>query len=372
MADKNNIEMSEGYLKKSKACLGESEVCSSESERPVACLMKAEMCSGNYEIYSNNSEMCSGNSEMCSNKYNLCLKKDESYSDRSDMCLKKGDACSDRSESCVDKSESCVEDGQGHPVVLTIAGSDPCCGAGLQADIRVASALGCYATSVVTALTAQNTRGVYNVMPVSPSQVAEQGRVLIEDVAPVAIKVGMLGSEEVAREVLNIINASGCGQVVVDTILHSTSGRPLFEWNGGGAFEQILRRARVITPNLPEARVLLAPDLDCDLFQMPQVLSRKFGGVSVYLKGGHQEGDVLTDIFYNAETMELVEMPARRVVTNNTHGTGCCLSTSLACGLAMGKSLDESARFAHDFTHGALERGRTFVLGSGHGPTFSF
>ena len=277
-----------------------------------------------------------------------------------------------KSKACSDKSESWLEDSREHPVVLTIAGSDPCCGAGLQADIRVASALGCYATSVVTALTSQNTRGVYNVMPVPPGQVAEQGRVLIEDVAPVAIKVGMLGSEEVAREVLKIINASGCRQVVVDTIMHSTSGRPLFEWNGGGAFEQILRRARVITPNLPEARVLLAPDLDCDLSQMPQTLSRKFGGVSVYLKGGHQEGDVLTDVFYNAETMELVEMLARRVETNNTHGTGCCLSTSLACGLAMGKSLDESARFAHDFTHSALERGRTFVLGSGHGPTFSF
>lgn len=351
MADKNNIEVSEAYLKKSKACPGESEACSSESERPVACLEEAEICS-------EKSEICSGNSEMCSNKYNLCSEKDES--------------CVDRSESCVDNLEMCVDDGQVHPVVLTIAGSDPCCGAGLQADIRVASALGCYATSVVTALTAQNTRGVYNVMPVPPSQVAEQGRVLIEDVVPVAIKVGMLGSEEVAREVLNIINASGCSQVVVDTILHSTSGRPLFEWNGGGVFEQILRRARVITPNLPEARVLLAPDLDCDLSRMPQVLSRKFGGVSVYLKGGHQEGDVLTDIFYNAETMELVEMTGRRVETNNTHGTGCCLSTSLACGLAMGKSLDESARFAHDFTHGTLERGRTFVLGSGHGPTFSF
>ena len=260
-----------------------------------------------------------------------------------------------------------------HPVILTIAGSDPCCGAGLQADVRVACALGCYATCVVTAITSQNTNGVYGVWPLSAFQVAEQGRVLTDDIVPLAIKVGMLGNEEVAVEVEKIIDAVKCDNVVVDTILKSTSGESLFDWSGGGVFERILRKARVITPNLPEAEALLAADgvwKGADTDDMAGLLSRRFGGVSVYLKGGHGGGETLTDLFYNGESQTLTRLVGQRVDTRNTHGTGCCLSTSLASFLAKGFPLDEAAHRAHDFTHRALVSGSGFRLGSGHGPTF--
>ena len=256
------------------------------------------------------------------------------------------------------------------PVVLTIAGSDPCCGAGLQADIKVATHLGCYATSVVTALTVQNTQGVAEVWPCTAQQVAEQGRVLLDDIAPRAVKVGMLGSEEVAEAVLGIVESLPGADLVVDTILASTSGMPLYDDSvEGGAFGRLLSRARVITPNLPEAQKLLG-GAGVAAEEMAAVLSRKFGGTSVYLKGGHGDGTVLTDLFYNSETGALHRLDARRVDTRNTHGTGCCLSTALACFLSMGKTLDEAARLAHDFTHQSLERGKDFRLGTGHGPTF--
>lgn len=253
---------------------------------------------------------------------------------------------------------------------MTIAGSDPCCGAGLQADIKVTTHLGCYATSVVTALTAQSTQGVVKVWPCSANQVATQGKVLLDDIKPCAVKIGMLASEQVAAEVVKIVESLPDADVVVDTILKSTSGEPLFSWNGGGAFEQLLRAARVITPNLPEAEKLLGGKSD-SAEEMAKNLSRRFGDVSVYLKGGHGEGNILSDIFFNTETGAMILFDSPRIDTRNTHGTGCCLSTALACYLALGETLDEAARKAHDFTHQSLERGKNFTLGSGHGPTFS-
>lgn len=258
-----------------------------------------------------------------------------------------------------------------HPIILTIAGSDPCCGAGLQADIRVASAIGCYATSVTTALTAQNTTGVYEVWPLSLHQVAEQGRVLLDDIVPCAVKVGMIATEEVAAVVTDLVNALPNVSVVVDTILRSTSGKPLLTTNGTGAFERLMSSARIITPNLPEAEVLLMGER-LMVEEIPEALCSRFGGVSVYLKGGHGTGDLVTDLFYNAESGTLLKLEAARVDTLNTHGTGCCLSTALACYLAHGCQLDVAVRKAHEFTHKALEGGCGFALGAGHGPTFSF
>lgn len=257
------------------------------------------------------------------------------------------------------------------PVILSIAGSDPCSGAGLQADIRVAMHLGCYATTVVTALTAQNTHGVAEVWPCTARQVALQSKVLLDDISPRAVKVGMLASEEVAAEIVRTVELLPHANIVADTILASTSGKSLFNGNCGGAFERLLKVARVITPNLPEAEKLLAGE-KIPPEKMPEIISRKFGGVSVYLKGGHGEGQTLSDLFFNSETNSLIRLNARRIDTHNTHGTGCCLSTALACFLALGNSLDDSARKAHDFTHLSLERGRCFTLGSGHGPSFCF
>lgn len=258
-----------------------------------------------------------------------------------------------------------------HPVILTIAGSDPCSGAGLQADIRVAHAIGCYATNIVTAITSQSTQGVANVWPLTPTQILAQGNILLNDVAPKSIKIGMLANDDVASAVYAVLKHSGCTTIVADTILSATSGKALFDDHSTKAFCKILDSASAITPNLPEAKTLLN-GADCEPEEIPLMLSRKFNGVSVYLKGGHGDGATLTDYFYNSHTGKLLPLSSARIDTQNTHGTGCCLSTALASYLALGYSLDEAARNAHDFTHRALERGRDFKLGHGHGPTFSF
>lgn len=260
------------------------------------------------------------------------------------------------------------------PSLLIIAGSDPSCGAGLQADIRVATAHGCYPTVVTTALTVQNTTGVREVHTLAPDLVAAQADFVMTDICPAAIKIGMLGNAKVAEAVLSAVEKAkrnlGCRNIVVDTILKSTSGKPLIDDWKSGAFCSLLRAARVITPNLPEALALAGTETDSPPEQLATLLSLKFGGVSVYLKGGHVEGDTITDIFFNAEEQHLADMQQPRIDTPNTHGTGCCLSTSLTALLAKGHSLDQAARLANAFMHRALANGRLYKIGLGHGPSF--
>lgn len=260
------------------------------------------------------------------------------------------------------------------PSLLIIAGSDPSCGAGLQADIRVTTAHGCYPTAVTTALTVQNTTGVKEVHTLAPDLVAAQADFVMADICPTAIKIGMLGNAEVTEAVLSAVEKAksdlGCRNIVVDTILKSTSGKPLIDdWNSS-AFCSLLRAARVITPNLPEALALAGTETDTPPEKLATLLSLKFGGVSVYLKGGHAEGDTITDLFFNAEKQHLAAMQQPRIDTPNTHGTGCCLSTSLAALLAKGYSLDQAASQANAFMHRALTNGRLYNIGHGHGPSF--
>ena len=260
------------------------------------------------------------------------------------------------------------------PCLLIIAGSDPSCGAGLQADIRVTTAHGCYPTAVTTALTVQNTTGVSEVHTLAPDIVAAQAGFVMTDICPAAIKIGMLGNAKVAEAVLSAVEKAkhnlGCRNIVVDTILKSTSGKPLIDdWNSS-AFCSLLRAARVITPNLPEALALTGTKTNTPPEELATLLSLKFGGVSVYLKGGHAEGDTVTDLFFNAEEQHLTAMQQPRIDTPNTHGTGCCLSTSLAALLAKGHSLDRAASQANAFMHRALTNGRLYNIGHGHGPSF--
>ncbi|MBO4593909.1 MAG: bifunctional hydroxymethylpyrimidine kinase/phosphomethylpyrimidine kinase [Bacteroidaceae bacterium] len=254
------------------------------------------------------------------------------------------------------------------PIILTIAGSDPSGGAGLQADLRVIQALGCYGMGAVTALTAQTTRGVSEVWPLSREQVANQLIPLIADVRPDAIKVGMLGDESAALGVLDALQCYGKGNIVVDTVLLSSSGAELLDPAAIDVLKEVMRQARVVTPNLPEAEALLGRKLE------PAVMAREISllcnGASVYLKGGHSDADQLTDFLYDAEQDRLQEMSHLRVSTCNTHGTGCVLSSALASYLAKGFSLPEAAQQAHVFIAEALAAGRDVCLGHGHGPSF--
>lgn len=253
--------------------------------------------------------------------------------------------------------------------LLVLAGSDPCGGAGLQADIRVATALDCYAMGAVTALTSQNSCGVIDVWPLDSEKIKAQVAPLVGDAPIDAVKIGMLGNGETAAVVAKLLNEIGCCNVVVDTLLKSTSGACLFDDGGGEAFESVLRRARVITPNLPEAKVLLGHDI-VSFVDAARELGDRYGGVSVYLKGGHGGDDKVTDCFYNAETGSLFSMANSRVETPNTHGTGCCLSTALAVFLGRGMSLDEAATEANGFVNRALREGSHYMMWRGHGAAF--
>lgn len=253
--------------------------------------------------------------------------------------------------------------------VLTIAGSDPSGGAGMQADLRVINALGCYGMGVVTALTAQSTQGVSSVWPLSRDQVALQAATLLDDIMPDAVKVGMLGSDDTAKGVLETLQRYELPNVVVDTILLSSSGAALFDVGHKNLLLEIMRRAAVATPNIPEIEALLGVGGQSPA-DMVRRLSDLCGGVSVMLTGGHGEGDTLTDTFYDAPEDHLIYFTHARVDTPNSHGTGCTLSSALACYLAQGLALSDAARRASDFVYRALADGQHLTFGHGHGPAF--
>ena len=258
--------------------------------------------------------------------------------------------------------------------VLTIAGSDSGGGAGIQADIKAISAMGCFASSAITAITAQNTLGVDAVHPVPLDILAAQIDAVLSDIGTDAIKIGMLHSTEVVSLVADKIEQYGITNVVLDPVMVSTSGHKLIEEN---AIEIMKNRlsplARVITPNLPEAEILSGCTITAQQ-EFPQIatLLSHNNSTSVLLKAGHLNGDTLTDYFYNAEDGTMTLLPSKRVDTRNTHGTGCTLSSALAAALARGESLTEAAISAKRYIEQAIITGAKYDIGHGHGPVNHF
>ena len=258
--------------------------------------------------------------------------------------------------------------------VLTIAGSDSGGGAGIQADIKTISAMGCYAASAITAITVQNTLGVQAVHPVPLDILVGQIDAVLADIGAVAIKFGMLHSAEVVNLVADMIGKYEIRNVVLDPVMVSTSGHRLIEEN---AVEVIMRRlmplARVITPNIPEAEILAGCSISGeDVFDE---IARKLSGntgVSVLLKAGHLSGDSLVDYFYNAEDGTMTKLPSKRVHTRNTHGTGCTLSSAFAAALAKGEDLTAAAVSAKKYIEQAIISGADYEIGGGHGPVNHF
>ena len=254
--------------------------------------------------------------------------------------------------------------------VLTIAGSDSGGGAGIQADIKTISAMGCFATSAITAVTVQNTLGVKAVHPVPLDILEGQIDAVLSDIGTDAIKIGMLYSLEVVNIVANMIEKYQVKNIVVDPVMMSTSGYRLIEEN---AIELIKNRliplSRVITPNIPEAEVLA----DCkisseqDFDKVARRLSDN-SGVSVLLKAGHLYGDYLVDYFYNAENGTTTMLPSKRVETQNTHGTGCTLSSAFAAALAKEDDLTLAAKSAKKYVEQAIIYGAEYKIGEGYGP----
>ncbi len=258
--------------------------------------------------------------------------------------------------------------------VLTIAGSDSGGGAGIQADIKAISACGCYAASAITAVTVQNTLGVEAVHPIPLDVLEGQIEAVLSDIGADAIKIGMMHSSDVIEVVCRQLDKFNIRNVVVDPVMVATSGHRLIEQSAVEALKaELLPRARVITPNIPEAEILLGTQIT-DQQALPEMARQlSMGGrVSVLLKAGHLTEDRLTDILYDAEHDQIVELTSQRLSTPNTHGTGCTLSSALAAMLAKGMELSDAARAAKEYINSAIISGSRFEIGGGHGPVDHF
>lgn len=258
--------------------------------------------------------------------------------------------------------------------VLIIAGSDSGGGAGIQGDIKTVQALGGYAMTAITALTAQNTRGVFGIHAVSEDFIAQQITLCLEDIGADAIKTGMLHSASVIETVVAALEAGAPLMpipLVVDPVMVAKGGAPLLEAEALDALKtKLIPRATLITPNLPEAELLLGRSIDSsdrrkgDMKRAAQELL-ELGSQAVLLKGGHGTGKTLTDILVTREGEPLI-LTAKRIDTRNTHGTGCAFASAIATGLAKGLALAHAVSNAHAYVQHAIARAPGF--GQGNGP----
>lgn len=263
------------------------------------------------------------------------------------------------------------------PNALTIAGVDPSGGAGVLADIKTMSALGAYGTAVIAALTAQNTQAVTGVCPVPPAFVAQQIDTLFADVRIDAVKIGMLGQQPVIRTVAERLAHWKPAHIVLDPVMVAKSGDALLEKSATQELRgHLLPLATVITPNLPEAGVLLESSPVESVKEMRRVaeklrrLMNDNGERWVFLKGGHLPGNDTIDLLHDGDRM--LELPGRRIETRNTHGTGCTLSAALAALLPRIADVPEAARQAKAYLVAAIAHSGQLQVGSGHGPVHHF
>ncbi len=251
------------------------------------------------------------------------------------------------------------------PRVLVVAGSDSGGGAGVQADIKTIMALGGYAATALTALTAQNTLGVQGVMPVPAEFVQQQMRSVLDDIGADAVKTGMLGTAAVVTAVAAVLRGRGL-PLVLDPVMVAKGGARLLDDDAAAALVgDLLPLAAVLTPNVPEAEALLGraiPDHAAALAAAQDLLA--LGLPAVLLKGGHLPGAAVLDILATREGVEVIESP--RIDTRHTHGTGCTLASAISVGLADGLPLRDAVRRAGAYVHAAILAAPG--LGGGHGP----
>ncbi|MEM9580808.1 MAG: bifunctional hydroxymethylpyrimidine kinase/phosphomethylpyrimidine kinase [Pseudomonadota bacterium] len=258
-------------------------------------------------------------------------------------------------------------------IALTIAGSDSGGGAGIQADLKVMSALGVYGASVITAITAQNTRAVTAVHSVPLDVVRAQIDAVLSDLDVGAIKIGMLATPEIIDCVAQGIGSFD-GPVVLDPVMVAKSGDTLLAQEAVATLrDRLVPRATLLTPNLPEAAQLLDQPVATTPEQMVAQgeALEQLGAAAVLMKGGHATGDICHDILIG-DARVLAEFTAPRRATLNTHGTGCTLSSSVAAGLAKGLPLEVAVRQAHDYLQGAIAAADDLKVGHGHGPVHHF
>jgi hydroxymethylpyrimidine/phosphomethylpyrimidine kinase len=252
---------------------------------------------------------------------------------------------------------------------MTIAGSDSGGGAGIQADLKTFAALGVYGSSVLTAVTAQNTRGVFAVAEVPEEVIALQIDVVLEDIGAEAVKTGMLSSASIVETVAGRLEAWGVNNLVVDPVMVAKGGHPLLQQSAVAAVKQhLLPLALMVMPNIPEAEVLSGITIDSP--ETARDAARSIGALGprwVVIKGGHRAGDA-TDLVFDGETFS--ELHAERIDTPNTHGTGCTYSAAIAALLARGVPVLDAIEAAKMWLTGAIRE--SYAIGAGHSPVNHF
>lgn len=260
-----------------------------------------------------------------------------------------------------------------YPHILTIAGSDSGGGAGIQADLKAMSALGCFGMSAITAVTAQNTQGVRAIHGIPPDILAAQINAVLEDIGADAVKIGMLHAPEIVDVVADALIRFKLSNIVLDPVMVATSGAKLIE---DATIEKLVKQlfplATVITPNLDEAAVLLGRPLrNVDDLEKGAGDLLAMGANAVLLKGGHLSGPEVVDVLAQTTPfgeVRLQHFRSARIISGNLHGTGCTLSSAMACRLGLGDSLPQAVAVARDYVMHAIRSGSTQKTGQGHGP----
>ena len=254
--------------------------------------------------------------------------------------------------------------------VLSIAGSDSGGGAGIQADLKTFSALGCYGMTAITAITAQNTCGVTGIHGIPPAMLKAQIDAVVEDIGVDAVKIGMLHSPEVVRVVADAIRSHRLPHVVLDPVMVATSGDRLIAAETAAVLvAELFPLAEVVTPNLDEAGWLLGRSIDgVDALEGAAHDLLRLGAKAVLLKGGHLPGDWVVDVLAVRDLAQVQRLESQRIATHNGHGTGCTLSSAIAAHLALGLPPAQAVEQARTYILGAIAAGADVHTGKGHGP----
>ena len=250
--------------------------------------------------------------------------------------------------------------------ILIIAGSDSSGGAGIQADIKTVTALGGYAMTAITAVTIQNTKGVSGVIPIKPKVIGKQILFTCKDIKPNTIKIGMLHSSQVIKCVVNSLKKVKNSKIILDPVMVAKGGAKLINQSAIKTLkDELIRKAYLITPNIPEAEVLTKTKIKSleDMIRAAKILL-KFGVKNVLLKGGHRKSKYMQDILINKKEIKIFKN--KKIKTRNTHGTGCTLSSAIATFLSCGKPLKKSCELGIKYVNQAI--GSSPNYGQGHGP----
>ena len=250
--------------------------------------------------------------------------------------------------------------------VLIIAGSDSSGGAGIQADIKTVTSLGSYAMTAITAVTAQNTTGVNSIVSIKPKEISKQIIFTCKDIKPDAIKIGMLHSSSVIKAVIAALKKIKVSKIVLDPVMVAKGGAKLI--NDSAIYilkNSLIKKTFLITPNIPEAEVLTKIKIrdSKDMIKAAHVLL-KLGAKNVLIKGGHLKSEVIQDILVSKKTIKIYKN--KKILTKNTHGTGCTLSSAIATFLSCGKLLNKSCELGIKYVNEAI--GSNLRIGKGHGP----